>query len=72
MEQRQSQQQEDEFTPLSTEDRLSDQAEQHIESLFQQASEDRSKAYELKNELDRLDVFKDYEDRFLDLFKNEQ
>jgi hypothetical protein len=30
---------------------------------------DRSKAYELKNELDRLDVFRDYEDRFLDLFK---
>ena len=30
---------------------------------------DRAKAIELKQELDRLGVFKDYEDRFLDLFK---
>jgi proteasome assembly chaperone (PAC2) family protein len=41
-----------------------------IEELFAQAQLDRSKAYELKNELDRLGVFRDYEDRFLDLFKN--
>lgn len=40
-----------------------------IESLFEQAHKDRSKAFELKQELDRLGVFKDYEDRFLDLFK---
>src|SRR5262249_25405975 len=31
--------------------------------------EDRAKAFELKQELDRLGVFKEYEDRFLDLFK---
>jgi hypothetical protein len=37
--------------------------------LFNQANQDRSKAFELKQELDRLGVFKDYEDRFLDLFK---
>ena len=43
--------------------------EQRLESMFKQAKEDRSKAYELKNELDRLGVFKEYEDRFLDLFK---
>lgn len=43
--------------------------EERIERLFAQAREKRSKAYELKNELDRLEVFKDYEDRFLDLFK---
>ncbi len=49
--------------PLSPED------EQRIEHLFEQAKKDRSKAYELKGELDRLDVFKEYEDRFLDLFK---
>ena len=30
---------------------------------------DRSRAFELKQELDRLEVFKEYEDRFLDLFK---
>jgi proteasome assembly chaperone (PAC2) family protein len=40
-----------------------------IESLFRKARGNRSKAMELKQELDRLNVFKDYEDRFLDLFK---
>ena len=48
---------------------LSPQDEQHIERLFEQALQDRSKAYELKRELDRLEVFPEYEDRFLDLFK---
>lgn len=48
---------------LSAEDR------RHIEDLFEQASGDRSKAYELKRELDRLEAFHDYENRFLDLFK---
>jgi len=48
----------------SDEDRL------RIEQLFEQASQDRSRAYELKSELDRLGVFKDYEDRFLDLFRS--
>jgi uncharacterized protein len=43
--------------------------QQRIEQLFAQASRDRAKAFELKQELDRLDVFKEYEDRFLDLFK---
>lgn len=51
------------------EPRLSLEQERRIEELFRQAGEDRSKAYELKQELDRLDVFADYEDRFLDLFK---
>jgi proteasome assembly chaperone (PAC2) family protein len=40
-----------------------------IEALFDHAGKDRSKAFELKRELDRLNVFKEYEDRFLDLFK---
>lgn len=44
--------------------------QRRIEELFRQASGDRSKAFELKQELDRLGVFKEYEDRFLDLFKN--
>jgi proteasome assembly chaperone (PAC2) family protein len=43
--------------------------EERIEALFEQAAKDRSKAFELKQELDRLGVFKTYEDRFLDLFK---
>jgi proteasome assembly chaperone (PAC2) family protein len=41
----------------------------HVEDLFAQAGQDRSKAYELKRELDRLGVFRDFENRFLDLFK---
>lgn len=45
---------------------------QHLEALFGQAVEDRSKAYELKRELDRLGVYREYEDRFLDLFKSKK
>ena len=48
---------------------LSPQDEQLIERLFDESRHDRSKAYELKRELDRLQVFADYEERFLDLFK---
>ena len=40
-----------------------------IETMFEDASRDRAKAFQLKQELDRLGVFKQYEDRFLDLFK---
>src|SRR5262245_17358120 len=43
--------------------------EQRLERLFAEAARDRSKAFELKQELDRLGLFKQYEDRFLDLFK---
>lgn len=49
--------------------KLSPAEQQRIEQLFTEAAVDRSKAFELKRELDRLGVFKDYEDRFLDLFK---
>ena len=42
---------------------------QYVEQLFEQAKGDRSRAYELKQELDRLGLFSEYEDRFLDLFK---
>jgi hypothetical protein len=51
------------------EERISSGDRQRIEALFEQALQDRSKAFELKQELDRLGVFKEYEDRFLDLFK---
>jgi proteasome assembly chaperone (PAC2) family protein len=51
---------------------LSDQDREHIESLFEEAEKNRSKAYELKRELDRMEVFDEYEDRFLDLFKPEE
>ncbi len=40
-----------------------------IEQLFSDAQKDISKASELKVELDKWNVYKEYEDRFLDLFK---
>ena len=40
-----------------------------IEELFQEAEKDRSKVNELKAELDRCGMFKEYEDRFLGLFR---
>ncbi len=43
--------------------------EERLERLFREAREDRSRAFALKKELDRLDVFRRYEDRFLDLFE---
>lgn len=57
--------QESDESPIALED------EQRLEELFAKAREDRSKAYELKRELDRLELFKAYEDRFLDLFKKD-
>ncbi|HVC98481.1 MAG TPA: PAC2 family protein [Pirellulales bacterium] len=54
----------------SDEGRLAPDDERRLEQLFKQARDNRSKAYELKSELDRLGVFKDYEDRFLDLFRS--
>lgn len=51
------------------EPRISPTDERHLERLFEAARSDRSAAYELKTELDRLGVFDLYEDRFLDLFK---
>ena len=58
----------EDYKPVE-EERLSPADKDRIEQLFEQAQRDRSKAYELKRELDRLKVFADYEDRFLDLFK---
>lgn len=60
---------EEESVFTTPEQRLEPADEQLIEKLFVAASQDRSRAYELKNELDRLGIFADYEDRFLDLFK---
>lgn len=48
---------------------LSPEDKSRIESMFRAAQADHSKAIALKAELDRLDVFRRYEDRFLDLFK---
>ncbi len=43
-----------------------------IEELFTLARTDLSKANDLKLELDKWNVYKDYEDRFLDLFKKKK
>lgn len=45
---------------------------ERIERLFVEAKEDRNKASSLKSELDRWDLYSLYEDRFLDLFKENQ
>lgn len=57
--------------PVETE-RLAPEDERHLEALFARAASDRSAAYELKRELDRLGVYQEYEDRFLDLFKSSE
>jgi proteasome assembly chaperone (PAC2) family protein len=48
---------------------IDEAARRKIETLFEQASQDRAKAVELKALLDRHGVFDRYEDRFLDLFR---
>ncbi|WP_372898893.1 PAC2 family protein [Stieleria sp.] len=55
--------------PQDSDEELAEADQKRIEMMFSQAADDRSKAYELKNELDRLGVFDRFEDRFLDLFK---
>ena len=61
---------EEDETPQATETPdLDEQDRARIESLFEQARQERNKAFLLKAELDRLGVFDRYEDRFLDLFK---
>ena len=71
-------------TPLSEEDidkikkdlatytKLPQSARKKIETLFKEAQKDITQASKLKNELDRWNVYKEYEDRFLDLFKKKK
>ncbi|MCK9603723.1 MAG: PAC2 family protein [Candidatus Omnitrophica bacterium] len=54
---------------LSQLTRLPVSVKEKIEKLFEAASADIAKANELKSELDRWSAYKEYEDRFLDLFK---
>jgi len=54
---------------LGVHTRIPDSAKEKIQRLFQEAKKDISKARELKAELDRWDIYKEYEDKFLDLFK---
>ncbi len=62
----------EEFAVPEEEDALTESDKVRIEALFQAAQRDRSKAYELKKVLDGLEVFSEYEDRFLDLFKEQK
>jgi hypothetical protein len=66
----QAEEEEDNQEAAEEEELIGTHERQRIERLFAQAARDRSKAFELKQELDRLGLFKDYEDRFLDLFKH--
>jgi proteasome assembly chaperone (PAC2) family protein len=54
---------------LSQYTKLPSSVKEKIEKLFERAKDDISKANELKQELDNWSVYKEYEDRFLDLFK---
>lgn len=54
---------------LSQLTKLPHSIKEKIEKLFTLAKSDISKANELKSELDKWNIYKDYEDRFLDLFK---
>ncbi len=49
--------------------RLPRSVKEKIEKFFELAKKDISKANELKQELDKWSIYKEYEDRFLDLFK---
>lgn len=63
---------EETYVPAPMEDEtVSAEDKALLDQLFAEAMKDRSKAFDLKRELDRLEVFRDYEDRFLDLFKSE-
>ena len=57
---------------LEAQSRLPDSIKKKIEELFEKAQKDIGKASELKNELDTWNVYKEFEDRFLDLFRKQQ
>jgi len=57
---------------LSAQSRIPDSAKSKIEEFFSWAQKDISKASELKKELDKWNVYKEYEDRFLDLFRKKE
>ncbi len=58
--------------PELEDDKIPSFVMEKIERLFKEAKADRKKAVDLKSELDRWELYKLYEDRFLDLFKENQ
>ncbi|MFA5033397.1 MAG: PAC2 family protein [bacterium] len=67
----------EQFYDIGQEETINDKEEEvipfvvrkKIEQLFYEAKNDKKKAYMLKEELDKWNLFNLYEDRFLDLFK---
>lgn len=57
---------------LEAESRLPESVKKNIEELFEKAKTDISKASELKTVLDSWNVYKEFEDRFLDLFRKQK
>jgi hypothetical protein len=57
---------------LAAQEKIPESAKNKIEELFSLSQKDITKATELKRELDKWGVYRDYEDRFLDLFKKKQ
>jgi proteasome assembly chaperone (PAC2) family protein len=57
---------------LSQLTKLPSSVKDKIERLFGQVRQDLSQASELKSELDKWNAYKEYEDRFLDLFKKDK
>ncbi len=53
---------------VEDEDGLAPEDRERLEQLFMVVAADRSKGVELKKELDRLRLYRKYENRFLDLF----
>ena len=54
---------------LANQSQIPNSAKRQIEDLFLKAKEDVACALELKRKLDEWNVYKEYEDRFLELFK---
>lgn len=59
----------EDLAPQAVDKKIPEYIMERIEKLFQESLTDRAKALILKKELDRWDLYKNYEDRFLDLFK---
>jgi len=60
---------EEDFPDASKEEEIPGYVRKKIERLFREAKLDKKKAYILKEELDKWNLFELYEDRFLDLFE---
>jgi uncharacterized protein len=67
-----SEEKEEKVHAIQKTSRVPQNVKRKIEKLFETAKKDKRIAHALKEELDRWGVFKEYEDRFLDLFRDGQ